>query len=374
LKCSKRRPESRKDIVFVGKAAHGVALTPEPPATRLRFEIREDRNTPPKLVVIDSGTGTVAEVLDPNPGLSRRYSLGHVESIAGKLSDDTRWDGLLFYPVGYRRGVCYPLVIQSVYGAATGITKNSFTLYGNADMGLGPAEIAPYAAQMLANRGMAVAHIRVDAPSQVPSEAKVRATAFEEIARELSRRGLVDLHKVGISGFSRNGYYVEFALTHSQFPFAAAVAADNWDPSYFPQILLGFPGGAEEVNGGSALGEGLQSWLANAPGFNVDEVRTPLWKVAQSGGRFQRAPGMGDVQSAAHIRKAGRVLRDAGRRGTWLTQYSEPEADSGRPGSDCRLVRFLAERQEDPSPSKGEQYRRWRVLRDERDNARTEVR
>jgi len=344
------------------------------PATRLRFEIREDRNTPPKLVVIDSGTGTVAEVLDPNPGLSRRYSLGHVESIAGKLSDDTRWDGLLFYPVGYRRGVCYPLVIQSVYGAATGITKNSFTLYGNADMGLGPAEIAPYAAQMLANRGMAVAHIRVDAPSQVPSEAKVRATAFEEIARELSRRGLVDLHKVGISGFSRNGYYVEFALTHSQFPFAAAVAADNWDPSYFPQILLGFPGGAEEVNGGSALGEGLQSWLANAPGFNVDEVRTPLWKVAQSGGRFSVLLGW---EMFSRLRILGKpvefyVMPDAEEHGSHNTQ--NPRQIAAVQEATVDWFDFWLNVREDPSPSKGEQYRRWRVLRDERDNARTEVR
>lgn len=340
----------------------------------LRFEVREDRNTPPRLVVLDSATGASAEVLDPNPGLTRRYSLGRVESIAGKLDDDTRWEGLLYYPVGYRYGIRYPLVIQSVYGQATGVEKNAFTLYGNADVGLGPAEIAPYAAQALANRGLAVAHIRVDAPSQTPSEAKVRAAAFEQIARELSRRGLIDLSKVGISGFSRNGYYVEFALTHSQFPFAAAIAADNWDPSYFPQTLMGYPGGAEEVNGGRAVGEGLHSWLANAPGFNADNVQTPLWKVAQSGGRFSVLLGW---EMFSRLRMLGKpvefyVMPDAEEFGSHNTQ--NPRQIAAVQEGTVDWFDFWLNNREDPNPSKSEQYRRWRVLRAERDRGRAAVR
>jgi hypothetical protein len=343
-------------------------------ATSLRFEVREDRNTPPRLVAIDSATGASAEVLDPNPGLTRRYSLGHVESIAGKLDDDTRWDGLLFYPVGYRRDVRYALVIQSVYGNSTAIERNAFTLYGNADIGLGPAQIAPYAAQVLANRGLAVAHIRVDAPPHTPSEAKVRAVAFEQIARELARRGLIDLRKVGICGFSRNGYYVEFTLTHSQFPFAAAVAADNWDPSYFPQTLMGYPGGAEEVNGGRSLGEGLQSWLKNAPGFNVDNVQTPLWKVAQTGGRFSVLVGW---EMFSRLRMLGKpvefyVMPDAEEFGSHNTQ--NPRQIAAVQEGTVDWFDFWLNDREDPSPAKSEQYRRWRMLRTERDDGRAAVR
>jgi hypothetical protein len=365
---SPRRHRFRRRDGAWSRTEFGLAATP------LRFEVREDRNTPPRLFVIDSRSGASAEVFDPNPGLTQRYSLGHVESIAGKLDDGARWDGLLFYPVGHRQGVRYPLVIQSVYGNATDIEKNAFTLYGNADIGLGPAEIAPYAAQVLANRGFAVAHVRVDAPPHTPLEAKVRAAAFEQVARELSRRGLIDLHRVGISGFSRNGYYVEFTLTHSQFPFAAAVAADNWDPSYFPQTLMGYPGGAEEVNGGRSVGEGLQSWLTNAPGFNVDNVRTPLWKVAQTGGRFSVLVGW---EMFSRLRMLGKpvefyVMPDAEEFGSHNTQ--NPRQIAAVQDGTVDWFDFWLNDREDPNPSKSEQYRRWRILRDERDGGRAAVR
>jgi dipeptidyl aminopeptidase/acylaminoacyl peptidase len=87
-------------------------------------------------------------------------------------------------------------------------------------------------------------------------------------------------------GFSRNGYYVEYAITHSSFPFAAAVSADNWDPSYVAQTLLGYGVASESVNGGPPFGETLAGWLDSAPAFNAERVQAPLLMIEQSLGRF----------------------------------------------------------------------------------------
>lgn len=224
-------------------------------------------------------------MLDLNPRLMSDFRLGHVEKIEGLLDSGERWGGLLFYPVGYAADRNYPLVIQSVYGGG-GAPESHYTLYGDLIEGLGPPMIAAYAAQVLTNRGIAVVQLDV-ADRDGAEEGRARMHAFEAVVQRLAEMRVVDRTKVGLAGFSRNGYWVEYTLTQSSVPFAAAIAIDNWQPSYVASTLSGYSGQAIAVNGGQApFGEGLQAWLQSSPGFNVEKIRAPLRKVTQSGGLF----------------------------------------------------------------------------------------
>lgn len=333
-----------------------------PPAA-VRLELRQNLTTPPMLVAIDRRTSAEQEVIDPNRGLTATYSLGAVERISGKLPSGPAWDGLLFHPVGYIKGKRYPLVIQMVYGSSMEVS-NAFTVYGEQMQGLGPTFIAPYAAQVLANRGIAVVHVNVKAPMQVVEEATWRAEGFEQVARQFAEAGLVDLNKVGVVGFSRNGYYVEHTLSHSSFPYAAAIAADNFDPSYVPSTFIEFGKAAEEVNGGPAFGDGLNAWLKNAPGFKADKIRTPLLKIAQTGGRYSVLAGW---EMFSRLRSLGRpvefyVMPDAERFGSHNTQ--NPKQLLAVQERSVDWFDFWLNGREDPDTRKSQQFQRWRHLRE----------
>lgn len=339
---------------------------PEEPTEGERACIRviQDLNTPPTLVAEERRTGEQRVLLELNPEL-RHVALGRVEKMEGALQSGERWSALLFYPPEYEPGRRYPLVIQSTYAAPP---SDEFTLYGPQDgAGLGPSMIAPYAAQSIAGRGIAVLHMNVrlgdsGAPN-TPAEPRAYMRAFEHAAIELSSRGIVDSTRVGLLGFSRNGFYVEYALTQSNFPFAAAVAADNWGASYMQVHLRGDVENAARINGAEPYAEGLLKWVERAPGFNAHHVTAPLLMIEQShGGRggvlakwelFSRLRSLGkpvemfvmpDVLYGAHTTQNPRqILAVQERTIDWFD--------------------FWLNGREDTAPRKLAQYQGWRALR-----------
>jgi hypothetical protein len=99
--------------------------------------------------------------------------------------------------------------------------------------------------------------------------------AYEGAIEYLDGRGLIDRERVGIVGFSRTVYYLEYALTHSTYRFVAAYLADGVDGGYMNYLL--FPDvDYELVNGGPPVGQTFGAWLKNSPGFNLDKVRTAV--------------------------------------------------------------------------------------------------
>ena len=323
----------------------------------LRIEVRESITTPPKVIAVEVVSGKERLLVDPNPELLSRYSLGRVERVEGKLESGEQWEGLLFYPLSYRPGHRYPMVIQSQYGAI----GSKFTLYGAGTTG--PAATPPYAGQLLANREIAVLHlnVRIGQKFNTTAEAETRRIAFERTAEHFIAKGLVDPQKVGLLGFSRNGYYVEYTLTHSSFPFAAAIAADNWDPSYFQQILSGDTSAAM-VNGAEPFDEGLDLWLKNAPGFNVHRVHTPLRMVEQSLGLFGVLAKWEIFSRLRYLKKPVEfyVAPDTAH-GAHTTQ--NPRQIMAIQQGTIDWFDFWLNGREDASPQKAQQYEQWRELR-----------
>lgn len=239
----------------------------------VRLELRQTVNTPPALFAVNPTAGTDRLILDPNPGLRDRFALGRVEKYQWIDRHQKSWTAKLYYPVNYVQGHRYPLVIQTHRGY-----DETFSLEGS--------HTTAFAAQPLANRGMAV--LQVGNPDDDRSRGDVFYTPQEPIERgllgyesavsSLVESGLVDPSKVGIIGFSRTVWYVEYTLTHSQFAFAAAIAADGVDGSYLQYLMFGgwVSAEMEKTAGAVPIGGGLEVWLRNAPGFNADKIHAPL--------------------------------------------------------------------------------------------------
>lgn len=335
----------------------------QPAATGIRLEIRQDIDTPPTLVAVDPVTGEMRVVVDPNPSLGERRALGRAERIGGEIDAERRWRGLLFRPPAYQSGRRYPLVIQSVYGSAI---RDEFTIYGFQNgYGLGPSLIPPYPGRLLAQHDVLVLQLNIegDDESSTPREAPLRAAAFEHAARYLIEQGLADPQRVGLIGFSRNGFFVEYALTHSDFPYAAAIVVDYFDAGYMAHTLIGYDSSGKDVNDGVPYGDALRRWLEHAPAFNADRVRTPLLQIEQSRGLLGVLIHWEMFSRLRYLKKPVEfwVMPNA-EYGVHNTQ--NPQHLIALQTRVMDWFRFWLNREESADPLKSEQYDRWRALRE----------
>jgi dipeptidyl aminopeptidase/acylaminoacyl peptidase len=262
---------SLEDPVF---EEHSTPLAPS-----LKVTVQEDINTPPKVYGEDLVSHQKRLILDPNPQL-RNVSLGRVDVISWEVRGICVKAGL-YLPTNYDSGTRYPLVIQT-----HGFQDDRFSMDGRNEWSSG------FAARLLAARGIAVLqtydfcdpadHARVGQDkdlgnNELESFRTFSGLVYESAIHELDRRGFIDPGHVGISGFSRTVWFVDYALTHTNVPFAAALLTDGIDAGYFSYLAFGIQEFAEDNGGEEPFGEhGLGMWLKEAPGFNLDKVRTPI--------------------------------------------------------------------------------------------------
>lgn len=335
--------------------------TVRPP--KLQIEVEQDLNTPPRLVARDSRSNKRSTVLDPNPRLLSRYALGQVKEISWPDKERRVWKGLLYLPVGYRPDRQYPLVVQT-HGYAP---KEEFSLYGFGPFvpGLG-ASYGPYAAQILAGRGIAVLQVEdknVPGVDLSPGEPEMYMRAYEAGVGHLVDSGVVRRDKVGILGFSRTGWYVEYALTHSEFPYAAALCADNIDGNY-SRSFFQWADEYEKDIGALPFGSGLKAWLERSPAFNVERVTAPV-RLQKDSGALQGVLDQWEFFSRLkQLRKPVElyVVPNIDLHGSHGLQNPRQVIASKEGAVDW--FDFWLNGNEDLRSDKFEQYARWRKLRE----------
>jgi hypothetical protein len=315
----------------------------------------EDMNTPPRIVAIDSRTGRKSVLMDLNPQF-QNLALARVEEIAWRDAHGNQLKGGIYWPPDYVAGKKYPVVIQ---GHAW--DPGRFWMDG-------PWATA-FSAQALAGKGFFV--VQVPDPDWHVWETSVEApramAAYESVIDYLDRRGLIDRNRVGIIGFSRTYWYVTYMLTHSPQHFAAAALADGVDYSYFQYMAFSnLDSSFEQVYGGPPYGKQLPTWLKQSPLFLMDKIETPLriqtlgaesllsdWPWYSGLSRLRKPVEMIYIPEGTHILEK-----------PWDRMISQ----QGNVDWFC----FWLRGEEDPDPSKAEQYKRWRELRrlqDERASA-----
>ena len=327
--------------------------------SKVRIEVRQDMNTPPVLVAVDLVTRAERTVLDPNPLLTETFSLGRAEPFEWTDRDGRNWRGRLYYPVRYSAGRRYPAVL-STHGIPP---PDEFSLYGHG-FPLGP-NYGISIAQPLANRDIAVLQIEdktLGTASKGQGEAAAYMMAYETAVDRLVDSGLAMRDKIGLMGFSRTGWHVEYALTHSAYPFAAAVVADNTDQSYIQSTLSENQAAIGETYGVPPFGKGLELWYSEAPGFNADKIRAPLQMHSHSLGL---AGVLGHWEIFSRLRSLKRAVE----------LYVIPNIDRGSHGiqnpAQCQASQeraadwldYWLNGREWSNPDKAAQYVAWRKLR-----------
>ena len=211
-----RRPVALSDLIVRDLDARGerLALAAESP------------RHPAELFVAGTNGSGPRRLSDHNPQLDG-VELARQETIDWPGADGWRIGGVLTYPLGYREGQRYPLVLQ-VHGGPEGVSLDGWTTS------------AGYPVQLLAGEGYMVLEPNYRG-SQGRGVAFSKADHYDLGGKEfddilagvdaLIERGLVDPRRVGTGGWSYGGYLSAWAATRWSERFQASVVAaglTNW--------------------------------------------------------------------------------------------------------------------------------------------------
>jgi dipeptidyl aminopeptidase/acylaminoacyl peptidase len=338
----------------------------------LIFGIHEDVSTPPDIYEFDPKTNHLKFITKLNPELDD-VALAPAEKIAWQTASGNTVEGYLWKPIDYVAGQRYPLVIQT--------KGNSGRFQCDSGANHAPAfEPQPmasagimYLTQAYAE-GYDQAAEKKEYPRQYPGqlgEVGYYMGLWEGAVDSLVSKGLVDPNKVGIIGFSHTGWHVEFFLAHSTVHYAAATASDSIQYSLGEYWATRDPATVAEFDqmyGGPPYGASLKNWLDYSVSFNLDKFHTPL---------LIETMGYGDHDKRnINLLYPSEIFTALNRLGNPVEWYYYPDEEHELDDPRARLAslqrnldwyRFWLQDFEDPTPTKKEQYDRWRHLRELRD-------
>jgi len=330
----------------------------------LEVTVKQGLNEPPRLVATHKQLTRV--ILDPNPQL-KNLDLGQASVYNWKDKQGRSWKGGLFTPTNYKEGQRYPLVIQT-----HGFTESEFR----------PSGVFPtgFAARALAGSGIMVLQTasgvgETRCPTDTPEEGPCNIGMLESAIKQLVADGLVDPDRIGIIGFSRTCFSVMEMLTKGSFRVKAASISDGVMATYLQYmdwVDFSDDGLAHEFDsliGAKPFGEGLQQWLKQSPGFNLDKVNAPL--LVNSAGRVGLLTMWEPYAGLRYLNKPVDLIV----LNTDEHILTNPVVRIVSQGGSVDWFRFWLQNYEDPDPTKADQYKRWRQLRevqaenDAKDNA-----
>lgn len=316
-------------------------------SSNVLLTIEESLNEPPVLIATNKQTGERRRVLDPNPWLQEKQ-LGRVEAMAWKAKDGHEWKGVIYYPPNFRRGVRYPVLLQT-----HGLNLKKFSLHGTT---------TNYPGQAMAGHEVLVLQICncFRGPVAPEDEWPAAQAGYEGAIDHLDRLGLINRNRVGIMGYSWTGTNVAYTLTHSDYPFAAAAYGETAFIGWNFYLMDGASVYNDGVYGAAPFGRGLGAWLERSPTFSMDRLRTPqlMWIGGISG------PLAGVWDWYAGLKRIGVPIE------YWFLPNGthniyETSALIHTNQLFVDWFRFWLKDEEDPAPEKAEQYSRWRTFREQ---------
>jgi dipeptidyl aminopeptidase/acylaminoacyl peptidase len=318
----------------------------------LELSIRQALNDPPALFAKDATSGFEHKIFDPNPQLAD-IAMGTVTEFFWSDAHGRTINGGLVKPADFNPEKRYPLVIQT-----HNFRPRKFFRTGISD--------TASAGRALAARGMLV--LQVDEPGNAfmftPDEATKNGTnVYLAAIDKLTSDGLVDPRRVGISGYSRTAFYVSKAITDAPDRFAAAVVA-NGDPGSLIGYYAGITGAIDEDKwtglfaGAQPYGDGLEQWIANAPGFRTERIQAPVLIAASDPGHLLPLWGL-----YAPLRQQGKPVELQYIRGG-QHNLVKPLEILAHQELIVHWFDFWLNGRVDPSTEKRDQYRRWEGYRE----------
>ena len=297
---------------------------------KLILGVQEGLKQAPELAAYVSGASAPVCLTDLNPQL-RTLTLGEVLPYHWRKTTGSGPDGFLVKPVGYRPGVRYPLVLL-LDDAVLWPHSNPYLLDAT-------VQLSGDAIQMLAGQGFMVLYYHDPAIADVvetPKEPRRVLADVQTVIAKLDKEGLIDPSKIGISGWSRAGFYTMYLLIHSSIRFAAATNVDGGTTEYTDRMR---PFTDEELK----------------------RIRTPLlfephglWSLVDNG------------QIAARMDAFGEPIE--------ILYFDSAPHSTIRPWHRWRSLQthidwwnFWLRNRIDPDPTKASEYEHWKQLKAARD-------
>ncbi len=226
------------------------------------YYFSSDGDHPEELWRADAELRSRTRLTDTNPWLAQR-KLTHSELVEYLDTDGEKLYGILYYPVDYEAGKCYPLVCE--------IYETFFDNGFNANMNL------------LANAGWFGFRPSVNLEVGYPGEAWVKGVTAG--INKLIERGLVDPDRLGVHGTSYGGYATALLVTQTD-RFAAAINISgkvDMVSFYGDSPRLGVRNITAPENGqdriGGSLWEYPERYLAHSAILFADRITTPLMLI-----------------------------------------------------------------------------------------------
>jgi dipeptidyl aminopeptidase/acylaminoacyl peptidase len=337
-----------------------------------------DAATPPEIFSYQPESSESPKLISLNPQLAD-LTFAPTKEIHWTTSTGYKATGILLLPPDYVQGKRYPLVIQTK-PFARGFTCS----FGH---------FPSFAPQPLANAGILyLGVIATDGSNQKEeefyphgypgtggsgniAEAAFHMDLWESGVKALDGLGLVDKKRVGIIGFSRTGWYTEFALAHSTIHFRAATVADNIQYSVGEYWLRHDSEMIDEFNnlyGGPPFGSSAKNWLDYSISFNLDKIHTPLLMEEMGHGESYEDPNAvpTDLAAAFEVFSGLNVLGRPVELFYYPNEEHAPDHPLARLATLQRNVdwyQFWLQGYERPNPEDKSQYIRWRKLRVKQD-------
>lgn len=308
-------------------------------------------NDTPKVAVVSLRNGRATPLADVNPEF-KSVDSGHVDELRWLNKYGAETTGYLIKPFGYSAGRKYPLLI---------------ILYGFEGKFVTQAEwLSSYPAQAFARDGFVV--LMTNYPPYESwngkdflrgsiAEAYSPLSSIEAAVDRLVKDGLADESRVGIMGISYGGFLTEFSITHStKFHVSSLVDGGGYGPAAYAMSGHNMNENDERVLGGPPYGKTLENWLSFSPPLNADKVMGPILMG------FNNHEAFYGMEMRTALRKAGVPTE------FWVYPgeghiFTGPEHRYLSMERNLDWFNFWLKSQEDLSPVKAEQYRRWREMR-----------
>jgi dipeptidyl aminopeptidase/acylaminoacyl peptidase len=346
-------------------------------AVRENYVVGEfnDAATPPEIFSWHQGQDRVEILSALNPQFAS-LTLAPAKELSWATPAGYKVKGFLFLPPSYIEGKRYPLVVQT----------KPYDGWFACDEGAG--HFPSFAPQPLANAGImylgisdvADASQRIEDyfPTGLPgrhgiggvAEAALNMEIYDSAVEALAERGLIDETNVGLIGFSRTAWYVEYALSHSKIPYRAATLADGVHYSLGEYWLLrnvGTRRAWDSMYGGPPYGATLANWLKYSPSFTVDRIHTPILMEEMGYGRSYANEALIPLNLAPHFElfTALNRLDKPVELYYYPSEGHEPDLPRARLGTLQRNLdwyRFWLQGYVDTRPESAGQYIRWSKL------------
>lgn len=255
---------------------------------RARLFCLEDASTQPqRLVAIDTASGALQVLWDPNPSWSQ-LRMPQVERLDTVNPGGQASFAHLIYPLDYVEGRRYPLVIvqyrsRGFLRGGTGGEHPIFPLStrGYFVLSVDRPEDFERARRMNANTFLVAAELD-------GSEHAMKAIALEHFLDVLEARGLIDPDRIAITGMSDGTETLFHMLLTSQRRFAAAVTSSPPpDPSAWALFSADLRARRAAAGAMAPWSEGDSAWVAYwrriSPIYHTERMRTPiLFNLAES--------------------------------------------------------------------------------------------